>query len=288
MPRRHELDRNKTQVGPQQNATKCDVAKNCFHTCASVDARTASAPARDGRATRRGSRDHHRPGTEVNRRELSYDAKWTFRTPIGFNSLRPVAVRISPAVRVAGAVAAITPIPASPTAAVTPEAAASGDASMGPANVHMGPANVRAGPASAEVTAAEVAATKVSAASVSATSVTASTTSNGHCRDCRTAQKDSCGGYEQCFSQHQYLHHSVSSTKRCRRIFPSSTQSSGRRRQVTTCAMRKLSASASSAIKLSVRVGCSRRYRRAIPQSSEILSKCSRCAAFAATWSQAE
>jgi hypothetical protein len=118
-----------------------------------------------------------------------------------------------------------------------PEAAVSGDASMGPANVHMGPANVHMGPASAEVastkvTAAEVASTKVTAASVSATSVsatsmTASTTSKGRCRDSRTTQKDSGDGYEQCFSQHQDLHHRVSSTKLHRRIFPSSTRSSG-------------------------------------------------------------
>jgi hypothetical protein len=101
--------------------------------------------------------------------------------------------------------------------------------------VHMGPTNVHMGPASAEVTAAEVAPTKVAAASVSATSVTASTTSNGRCRDCRTTQKDSCDGYEQCFSQHQYLHHSVSSTKRCRRIFPSSTRSSGQCSSTTSC-----------------------------------------------------
>jgi hypothetical protein len=105
-----------------------------------------------------------------------------------------------------------------------PEVAASGHAIMGPADVHMGPADVHMGPAdvhmggaSAEVTAAEVAsaevtATKVTAASVSATSMTASTTSKGYCRDCRTTQKDSGEGYEQCFSQHQDLHHSVSST----------------------------------------------------------------------------
>jgi hypothetical protein len=105
-----------------------------------------------------------------------------------------------------------------------PEAATSGDANMGPANVHMGAANVHMGPAAAEVTAAEVAptkvtATKVTAASVSATSMTASTTSKGRCRNCRTTQKDSGDGYEQCFSQHQDLHHSVSSTKLYRPIF---------------------------------------------------------------------
>jgi hypothetical protein len=151
------------------------------------------------------------------------------KNAIGFNSLRPVAVRISPRIRVAGAIeSAVTPIPASPTAAVMPETAASGDANMGPPNVHMGAANVHTGPASAEVTpgkvtAAEVAPTKVAptkvTASVSATSMTASTTSKGHCRDCRTTQKDSGGGYEQCFSQHQDLHHRVSSTKLYRRIF---------------------------------------------------------------------
>jgi hypothetical protein len=187
-------------------------------------ARTVSACARDGRATRHRSRDHHRPGIEVTRRELSYDAKWTFRrTPIGFNSFRPVAVRIICRGRVA-AIGSITPIPATPTAskaaAVTPEVAASGD--VGSANVHMGAANVHAGPASAEVpagkvTAAEVAPTKVTA-SVSAASMTASTTSKGRCRDCRTTQKDSGDGYEQCFS-HQDLHHSVSSTKLYRRVF---------------------------------------------------------------------
>ncbi|WP_172842768.1 hypothetical protein [Bradyrhizobium erythrophlei] len=97
---------------------------------------------------------------------------------------------------------------------------------MGAANVHMGTASAEVTPG--KVTAAEVAPTKVtasvsaasvSAASVSATSMTASTTSKGHCRDCRTTQKDSGGGYEQCFSQHQDLHHRVSSTKLCRRIF---------------------------------------------------------------------
>jgi hypothetical protein len=162
--------------------------------------------------------------------------QWTCRTPIGFNSLRPVAGRINAPVRVAGTIAAITPIPASPTAAATPTAsvtpevaAASGDAGpanvhMGPTNVHMAPANVHMGPASGEVTAAEVASTKVAstkvtAASVSAASVSASTTSKGRCRDCSTTQKDSGDGYEQYFSHHQDLHHSVSSTKLCRRIF---------------------------------------------------------------------
>jgi hypothetical protein len=111
-----------------------------------------------------------------------------------------------------------------------PEVATSGDVSMVPANVHMGPANVHMGAASAEVastkvTAAEVAPTKVTAA-VSATSMTASTTSKGRYRDCRTTQKDSGDGYEKCFS-HRDLHHSVSSTKLCRRIFPSPTRSSG-------------------------------------------------------------
>jgi hypothetical protein len=96
-----------------------------------------------------------------------------------------------------------------------PEAATSGDANIGPANVHMGAANVHMGPAAAEVTAAEVAPTKVTA-SVSATSMTASTTSKGRCRDCRTTQKDGGNGYEQCFSQHQNLHHGVS--KLCRRF----------------------------------------------------------------------
>jgi hypothetical protein len=117
-----------------------------------------------------------------------------------------------------------------------PEVAASGDAGpanvhMGPTNVHMAPANVHMRPASAEVTAAEVAAaevaaaevapTKVAAASVSTTSMTASTTSKGRCRDCCTTQKDSGDGYEQYSSHHQDLHHSVSSTKLCRRIFSS-------------------------------------------------------------------
>jgi hypothetical protein len=130
-----------------------------------------------------------------------------------FNSLRPVAVRISPPVRVAGGIesaiteSAITPIPASPTTAVLPEVTASGDAIVGPADVHMGPTNVHMCAASAEVTATEVASaevtpTKVTAASVSAAPVTASTTSKGHCRDCRTTQKDSGEGYEQRFSQH--------------------------------------------------------------------------------------
>ena len=59
-------------------------------------------------------------------------------------------------------------------AAVMLEAAASGDANTGPPNVHMGPANVHA-------------------------------TSKGRCRDCRTTQKNSGDGYEQCFSQHQDL-----------------------------------------------------------------------------------
>jgi hypothetical protein len=86
-----------------------------------------------------------------------------------------------------------------------PEAAASGDANMGPANVHIGP--------SAEVSAAEVAPTKVTAASVSATSMTASTTSKGNCRDCRTTQKNDGEDHKQCFSQHQDLHHGVSMSK---------------------------------------------------------------------------
>jgi hypothetical protein len=87
---------------------------------------------------------------------------------------------------------------------------------MGAANVHTGPASAEVTPG--KVTAAEVAPTKVTA-SVSATSMTASTTSKGHCRDCRTTQKDSGGGYEKCFSQHQDLRHRVSSTKLYRRIF---------------------------------------------------------------------
>jgi hypothetical protein len=118
-----------------------------------------------------------------------------------------------------------------------PEAAASGDANMGPANVHMGPANMHMGPASAEVSAAEVAPTKVTAAvtaAVSATSMTASTTSKGHCRDCRTTQKDSGDGYEQCFS-HQDLHHSVSSTKLYRRIFSVIARSSEQCSSTTSC-----------------------------------------------------
>jgi hypothetical protein len=94
---------------------------------------------------------------------------------------------------------------------------------MGPADVHVGPADMHMAPASAEVTAAEVASTKVAAAkvtaSVPAASMTASSTSKGRGRNCRTAQKDSGNGYEQCFSQHQDLHHSVSSTKLSVRIF---------------------------------------------------------------------
>jgi hypothetical protein len=116
-----------------------------------------------------------------------------------------------------------------------PEAAASGDANMGPANVHMGPANMHMGPASAEVSAAEVTPTKVTAASVSATSMTASTTSKGRCRDSRTTQKDSGDSYEQCFSQHQDLHHSVSSTKLYRRIFSVIARSSAQCSSTTSC-----------------------------------------------------
>jgi sulfatase maturation enzyme AslB (radical SAM superfamily) len=116
-----------------------------------------------------------------------------------------------------------------------PEVAASGDADMGPANVHVSASNMHTGPASTEVTASkmtttevtttevtatEVTATEVAAASMSATSMTsASTTSKGHCRDCRTTEKDGGGSYEQCFSQHQDLHHHVLSIKRYRRIF---------------------------------------------------------------------
>jgi hypothetical protein len=106
-----------------------------------------------------------------------------------------------------------------------PEAAVSGDANMGPANVHAGPGSAEV--TATKVTAGEVAPAKVTAASVSATSMTASasTTGKGRCRNCRTAQKDSGNGYEQCFSQHHNLHHGVS--KLCRRVFPSSTRSSG-------------------------------------------------------------
>jgi hypothetical protein len=102
---------------------------------------------------------------------------------------------------------------------------------MGSANVHMSPANVHTGAASAEVTAGEVTATKVTAASVSATSVpaasmTASTTSKGRCRDRRATQKDSGDSYEQCFSQHQYLHQIVFRAPNLTgAYFPSSTRS---------------------------------------------------------------
>jgi hypothetical protein len=51
---------------------------------------------------------------------------------------------------------------------------------------------------------------------------------------------------------------------------------------------REMSASASSTIKLGVRLGWSRRYRGRIPQSSELLISCSRYAAFASTWFQVE
>jgi hypothetical protein len=125
---------------------------------------------------------------------------------------------------------------------------------------HVNPANVAA---------ANVAATEVTAASMSATSVTAaSTTSKGRCRDCSTAQKDSGDGYEQCFTQHQDLHHRVSSTKPCRRNFPSprDLQDDPGQRQIATCAMRKSRASAAGASNFGVRLG-SPRYRRAIPQA---------------------
>jgi uncharacterized protein with LGFP repeats len=102
-----------------------------------------------------------------------------------------------------------------------PEVAASGDANMGSANVQMGPASAEV--SAGEVAAAEMAPTKVTAASVSATSMTASTTSKGRCRDCRATEKDSGDGYEQYFSQHRDLHHSVSSTKICRCPFRPST-----------------------------------------------------------------
>jgi hypothetical protein len=115
-----------------------------------------------------------------------------------------------------------------------PEVAASGDA--GSADMHMGPTNVHMGTASAEVTPGQVSAaqvtsaevastTEVTAASVSATSMTASATSKGHCRDCRTAQQDSGGRYEQCFSQHQNLHHiAFRAPNFTGAFFPSSTR----------------------------------------------------------------
>jgi hypothetical protein len=112
------------------------------------------------------------------------------------------------------------------------KAVASGDVNVGPANVRMGPAPAEVSAAEAtaskvastEVTAAKAASTKVTAAAVTAASVTASTASKGRCRDCRTTQKDSGGGEEQCFSQHQSLHHNgVSSATLYRRIFASST-----------------------------------------------------------------
>jgi hypothetical protein len=101
-----------------------------------------------------------------------------------------------------------------------PVAVASGDVSMGPANVHMGSAcgEVGSAKASTKMTAPEVASTKMTAAEVAstevtaATSMTASTTGKGgRYRDCRTTQEDSRGSYEQCFSQHQDLQPNVSS-----------------------------------------------------------------------------
>jgi hypothetical protein len=104
-----------------------------------------------------------------------------------------------------------------------PEAVVSSEVNMGPTNVHMGPASAEV--SDADVTAAKVASTKVTAAkvtaaAVSATTVTASTASKGRGRDCRTSQNESGGGEEQCFSQHQNLHHNcVSSATLCRRTF---------------------------------------------------------------------
>jgi len=97
-----------------------------------------------------------------------------------------------------------------------PEAVVSSEVNMGPTNVHMGPAPAEVSDAdvtatkvaSTKVTAAKVASAKVTAA-VSATTVTASTASKGRGRDCRTSQKESGGGEEQCFSQHQNLHYST-------------------------------------------------------------------------------
>jgi hypothetical protein len=115
---------------------------------------------------------------------------------------------------------------------------------MGPADVNVGTADMHMAPASgevptAEVAAAEVASTKVtasvSATSVSAAPVTASATSKGRCRNCRTAQKDGGSGYEHCFSQHQDLHHGVSSTIFRATVFPSSTPSSGQCLSTTRC-----------------------------------------------------
>jgi hypothetical protein len=182
---------------------------------------------------------------------------------IGFYLLRPVAVGINPAVRIAGPIeSAVIPIPAGPTAAKMPEVVASSDVNMASANVHMGPAcgevtstEVTAG----KVTAAEVAPAEVTAA-VSATSMTASATaSKGRCRDCRTTQKDGADSYEQYFSQHQDLHHAVF---RHQALQPQSSghrrdlQDDARRRLAAAGTTRKSRASAASASNFSVRLGC--------------------------------
>jgi hypothetical protein len=115
-----------------------------------------------------------------------------------------------------------------------PEVVASGDVNMASANVHMGPACGEVTPT--EVTAGKVTAGKVTAA-VSATSMTASATaSKGHCRDCRTTQKDGADSYEQYFSQHQDLHHAVfRAANLTAGVFRSSTRSSGRCASTTSC-----------------------------------------------------
>src|SRR6201995_5521723 len=241
----------------------------------------------------RKSRDHRRPGTELNKGRAFARPQMDVQDAPRFNSLRPVAVRISPAVRITGVIESATaPIPAGPTVAV-PEVAASGDADMGPANVHVRAANMHTGSASAEVTTSKVTATKVTAAkvaaaSVSATSMTsASTTSKGHRRDRRTTQKDGGGSYEQCFSQHQDLHHRVLSIKLYRGIFlviDAVFRTNARRRQFTTCTIRQLSANVSNAINFSVRPGYLYGYRSSITQSSELRRRRSRRAAFTWTW----
>jgi hypothetical protein len=182
---------------------------------------------------------------------------------VGFNLLRPVAVRINPAVRIAGPIeSAITPVSAGPAAAKMPEVVAPGDVNMASADVHMGPAcgevtstEVTAG----KVTAAEVASAEVTTAAVSATSMTASATaSKGRCRDSSTTQKDGADSYEQYFSQHQYLH-------QCFEHQTLQPQFSGHRRDLQDDARRRLAAagttrksraSAASASNFSVRLGC--------------------------------
>jgi hypothetical protein len=120
-----------------------------------------------------------------------------------------------------------------------PEVVASGDVNMASANVHMGPACGEVTPTevtAGKVTAAEVAPAEVTAA-VSATSMTASATaSKGHCRDCRTTQKDGADSYEQYFSQHQDLHHAVfRAANLTAAVFRLSTRSSGRCASTISC-----------------------------------------------------